>query len=154
MHTKVKAAFALPIVGAIAFLLSGCDQNMFQGPAAIQRDGAELVVAICRDIEIGTVLIETSASGFGTPIETILSASGSRLISARSELTVREVASDLSVSIRAEAPLDPGDELAVQFLPAESTDQQISATFTIKEEGLSETLWLHPDGRESTDPCF
>lgn len=154
MDKKVQVSLALAMVGATALLLSGCDQNMAQGPATIQRDGDDLILAFCEEIQVGSVLIETWASGNGTPTLTVLDASGSRFVPDRTELTVDELAIGLSVTTQTRPPLNPRDNLAVQLLPADSADQQINATFTIKDEGLSETLWLHPDGRESTDPCF
>lgn len=146
-------SIALPLFGVIVFSLSACDDNMFQGPAAIQRDGAELILATCIDIEVGSVLIERADAGSGTPIENLLVASGRKLLLAGTESTVQQLASGLEVSTLVEVPLSPGDYLGVQILPANPADQQISAAFTIKDEGLSDTLWLHPDGRETVEPC-
>lgn len=151
---KVQVCLAPTVVGAIAVLLSGCDQNMAQGPVAIQRDDDALVLVFCREIQVGEVLIETWASGNGTPTITVLDAGGLRLITEREALTIDQLALGLSVATQTSPPLNPRDNLAVQLLPADSADEQINATFTIKDDGLSETLWLHPDGRESTNPCF
>lgn len=84
MARRVSRAVTAVLVGAMTVSLAGCFENFALGPVAIQRDGTELLIAVCDDIEIRSVFIETRASGFGAPIETVLDATGSLALESRS----------------------------------------------------------------------
>lgn len=141
------------LAAVTALTLTGCDQNMAQGPAALQRDGTDLVVAVCEDIQVASVLLETWASGNGTPTETVLEATGSVTVQSGSTFSTREGLDGLNVSSQMSPRMESGDNFALQILASRSSDDDINATFTVGESGLSDSLWLHPDGRETADPC-
>jgi len=142
------------LASAMTVSLAGCFDNFALGPVSLQRDGTELLVAVCDDIEIGSVVIETWASGPGAQTMTVLDATGSLALESRSWLSVSEMADKLTVSTQATASMDPGDALVIQFLSANTREPDFNAAFTIGDGGLSETKWLHPDGRETDGPCF
>ena len=145
---------ALALVGVLTLLgLSACDQNMSQGPVALKRTGEELVVAVCEDIGAKSVLIETWAGGNGTPTATVLDAAGAITFQTGSVFSTRASLEGLTVIDRNPPAMDPRDNFAVQILSTSSSADDINATFTVGENGLSESLWLHPDGRETAEPC-
>jgi hypothetical protein len=134
--------------------LTGCFENFALGPVSLQRDGTELLIAVCDDIEIGSVVIQTWTSGPGTPTKTVLDATGSLALESRSWLSVSEMADQLSVTTQAAAPMNAGDAIVVQMQAANSRESDFNAAFTIGDEGLPESTLLHPDGRETDGPCF
>ena len=147
MTGRVSRAVTVVLVGAMTVSLSGCFENFALGPVAIQRDGTDLLIAVCDDIE-------TRASGFGAPIETVLDASGSLALDSRSWISVSELTGTFTVTTQAPIPMNPGDSILVQLLPTSSAEDDFTAGFTIGGDGLSETTWLRPDGRETDGPCF
>ncbi len=142
------------LAGAAVLGLTGCDQNMADGPAAIQRDGDNLVVAVCEDIQVGSLLIETWAAGNNTPSETVLEATGSARLPAGFQFSTGRGIDGLVIETRTSPSVDPGANIAVQILDSGSNEGDINATFTIGQTGLSGSLWLQPDGRETDDPCW
>jgi hypothetical protein len=142
------------LVAATVLGLTGCDQNMAQGPAAIQRDGDDLVVVVCEDIDVRSVLVETWGSGDGTPTEIVLEASGSAPLQAGFRFSTGQGVDGLVTQTRTSPSVDPGANIAVQILASGSTEGDINATFTVGQDGLSGSLWLHPDGRETDVPCW
>lgn len=154
MTGRVSRAVTAVLVGAMTVSLSGCFENFALGPVSLQRDGTELRVAVCDDIEIGSLVIETWAGGQGTPTQTVLDATGPLALESGSWLSVSELADSLTVSTQALAPMNPGDAIVVQLLSADARESDVNAPFTIGEDGLSETTWLRPDGRETDGPCF
>ena len=154
MTGRVSSAVTAVLVGAMTVPLAGCFETVALGPVSLQRDGTELVVAVCDDIQIGSLVIETWASGQGTPTQTVLDATGSLALESRSWLSASELADSLTVSTQAAAPMNPGDAIVVQLLSADARESDVNAAFTIGEDGLSETTWLRPDGRETDGPCF
>ncbi len=133
--------------------LSACDPDMSQGPVALRRDGGDLSVAVCEDIEAKSVLIETWARGNGTPSETVLDATGAANIRAGSVFTTGIPIEGLTVIDQNLPTIEPGDNFAVQIISTGSHTDDVNATFTAGQNGLSESLWLHPDGRETAEPC-
>jgi len=138
---------------AMVLALTACDRNMSQGPLSLKREGEDLVVAVCEDVEAKSVLVETWASGNGTPTSTVLDASGEATLLSGSAFSTRASVAGLVVVDQNAPAMNPGDNFAVQILSTKAGARDINATFTVGDDGLSEDLWLHPDGRETVDAC-
>ncbi len=111
------------------------------------------MVAVCEDIEAKSVLIETWAAGNGTPTETVIEAAGLATFDSGSSFSVGSSIDGLAIVDQTPPAMEPRDNFAVQVLSTRETTDDINATFKLGEDGLSESLWLHPDGRETTEPC-
>lgn len=148
-----KGAVIAVLVTATSLGLTACDQNMSQGPVALQRDGNDLAVAICADIDAKSMLIESWASGNGTPTETVLDAAGVATIRSGDVFLTGESVEGLTTFNWTQPATEPGRNFAIQILPRSSNADDINATFTIGKDGLSESVWLHPDGQETTNPA-
>ena len=66
LATASAAAVLLTVV------LAGCDQNMVLGPAAIQRRGSDLIVAVCRSIDAASVTLDTWRVGLAPRLRSFL----------------------------------------------------------------------------------
>ena len=148
LATVSAAAVLLTVV------LAGCDQNMVLGPAAIQRRGSDLIVAVCRSIDAASVTLDTWASGLGTPTQVVLEATGNLHLPAGSEFSTSDPPDGLVVATHSSPAMGARDNFTLQILSVRSSEQDINATFTLGNSGLSESLWLHPDGRETAEPCY
>jgi len=149
----MKRVAALVCLGiAVISGLTACDQNMSQGPVAIKRDGSELYVAVCENIEAKSVLVETWARGNGTPTTTVLDATGVADLQNGSVFPVSESVEGLTALDRNPPAIRAGDNFAIPILSNGSQGDDINATFTVGDSGLSESLWLQPDGRETAEP--
>ena len=152
MSIGTNAAKAALLACVVVVALTACDPNMSQGPAAIRRDGAELVIAICADIGAEELYLDTWAAGNGTPTITVIEATGLAVFPKGSEITTGGSMGGLVAEAQVAPPMYPGDNVHLQILSTGSED--INAAFVLGEAGLSEAKWLHSDGRESAEPCW
>lgn len=98
-------------------------------PTSIKRDGTELVVTFCADVEADMFELLQTDPGV-TPYLP-------------------------SEPIRFTPHLLPGDQIAINgwVMIPEGGISVVSAEYQIGPDGLSDTMWQHPDGSLTAQPC-
>lgn len=149
---SLSAAIAGAVLCSLA--LSGCDNNIYWGPAAIKSEDGALLMAVCADIRVVKAYGEQQRADRYS-WSSFWEAEGSATMSKGDIFTLQS--SDLGlVDIVQKAPdLDPGDSIALLLVTPTGGDDEIDidAQFTNRDAGLSSELWLQPDGSESEVPC-
>lgn len=153
---SARRSLAIGTVIALApLLLAGCYEFPAVGPAAIQREGISLKIAVCSAIDADLVLVEerniSANRGWSTVwrFEADLPLASGDVIS-----TDPSVTAEFPGEVRRQPTLESGDEIGILFARNQADPpEHIDAKFRIGSEGLSETSWLHPDGTTTTDPC-
>lgn len=138
------------ITVACGLALSSCDfllENPADGPVAIIRAGDSVRDAVCDPVSIVGVRMsqrgEVGAWSVFWQFEKQLAlSSGDVLASADADA--------LGVDAGANPAMAPRDDILVVL---DQGDTAVRAQFTIGGDGLSETLWLHPDGTQTSEPC-
>lgn len=140
-------------VGALLLGLSGCQltQHPTGQPVVIQRDGSNIVVAVCADLEVEGITMQQRE--YPGAWETFWEFEKTMDIHDGDEISPSN-AEELGVSEGTEPEMTANREIAV-FLDGELKPGwgNVTATFLIGEEGLSETMWLHDDETVSAQPC-
>lgn len=143
-------AIGLVAVLAVSASLAACEGQRV-GPISIQRDDSELVVAVCEHIDARELWFDQDRrDGRGwvtfwkSNVELELAPGDS--ISTDLDTTPQQVGGQ-----RVSPELAPGDRLDLQIDGVDAS--QFVAAFTIPEEGLSESGWLHPDGTVTAEAC-
>lgn len=122
-------------------------------PLAIQRDGVDLIVVMCDDVEVsGVTMQEREYPGSWTTFwefEKMLTLrSGERLALSQADA--------IGVEPGHEPDMTANHELGIYFhvdQPGGDLQDELGATFLIGEHGLSETVWLRDDGSETSSAC-
>ena len=129
-------------------LLTSC-QLIFdeagQGPIAIQRDGDQIRIGVCEHFVVNEVLLSEPGNDGRLvdrwDFETWFAADSGTSFTQH----------DLDPATPSPEPeMRPGTSLVLNLVGLDST---IEGTFEIGGEGLSETLWMHPDGTETAALC-
>jgi hypothetical protein len=144
---------AICVALTVIICLSGCDTNAFQGPLAIQRDGDKLRIAVCVTRTIESGYAEERNDSENKPWARFWEANGEATLTRGQSFSTSESIDGFANVLSVDPELAPGSKLAITLVAADS-DGNLSADFSSGgQERLSETTWLHPDGRETTEPC-
>lgn len=148
--TKFHPVPTIVIAGIIAANVSGCVENLSPMDLAVQAAGDSLVVTFCTEVRATNISMSERESAWAGPGEKFVSYEGPELRFANGDKLVPGQPTE--VELIATPLLDPGSELYILMLGS-SSDYETSGDFVIPEAGLSETLWLHPNGTETALPC-
>lgn len=133
-------------------MLSGCER-VGLGAASISRDGDDLLVAVCQEIDVQRIYAEWSAPEHDNRSQPFLDAEGALKLSPGSILNLGSMPSGLDGDV--ESPdLDNATAISINFLGIRETGN-LAATFGDGRSMLviSDAQWLHPNGATSTNPC-
>jgi hypothetical protein len=139
------------VAGALLSALLGCETKppISDGPVSISVSDGELVIAVCRDIDI--VGISAATRTPGTEWRDFLNAEGD-LVALRGDVfSVDEFASSLKATTSFEPSVAPGTELDILILAKNAADN-IGGNPEIVEE-LEEGMWLHGGGTVDAEEC-
>lgn len=138
---------------AVTISLSGCQllEHTTGQPIAIKRDGSGISVVVCADLEArGVTMKEREYPGawetFWDFEKTLSLRTGDDISPSRAE--------EFGIAPGSEPQLTANHEIAV-FVHGEEEPGwgEVTATFLIGADGLSETVWLHDDETVSSQPC-
>jgi len=151
----VKLGRASVALVASALLLTSCSFPAWeqrQGGAAIQRNGNDLVIALCKSIVADTALMgERNVEEDIDWSEFWSFRDGGELNEGALLSTDPALSPPFPDEVRRQPRLHPGD--GIEVLLSEDGGSAIHAIFKIRPEGLSESEWLQADGSVSSSPC-
>ena len=155
---RTRSSWSVPLTGlvfAACLSLAACDSvNNFQGPVSIKRDGGDLLVAVCTDVVITDLLVDERNVQENLQWRTFWRASGRAAISEGQVLSTAGTIPEMEATILNSPRLQPGDGIGILLRSDDPEGQQnVSGSFQIGEEGLSQTQWQHPDGNLKNEPC-
>lgn len=130
--------------------MTGCDSNLMRGPASVSLDGQELVVALCEPIDASYLSVSARSTAFGAESVLLLEQQGDVSLAAGSTFGTSAGLSSLSTIIKGGSFTLPSG-IVVQVLSEDGGD--ITAAFSIGEEGIPAGHWVYPDGSLHTKPC-
>jgi len=149
---KVGSAVAIMVS---SMLLTSCIYipvyDPYPGGVAIQAQGEELVVAVCHDIEVSSVLFEKRNVAKGEKWAPFWTFSATMHLKVGDVLSTDEaVAPPIAGESRTWTPAVPGDGIEVLII-GEPTN--LHDVFRVPSTGLPDDAWLQGDGTETSDPC-
>lgn len=139
---RILAALAL----LLTLSLAGCE-TYARGPAVVSREGANLLIAPCVEMNLKSGMASYEAGGDAVIFWDV---EGSAHLSPGEALSLSEQSDGLSGDIGT----IPVDE--VSWLIVRLTDDKVDFNAGFRGEsipGLEEGEWLHTDGRVTTAPC-
>jgi hypothetical protein len=147
-----RRAAAVVLAAVVAVSLSGCFENFSRGPMAVKRDGAHMLVAICKDVSVVKVDGDFRGPGTHSKFVTFLRGAGSTDFSRGDTFSTGVALPSMNLSVFTDPDLGPGNELEITITGG-SKEEGFSGAFQFKGSGLSSTSWQHPDGSTTSSPC-
>lgn len=147
----VKGACVLGVAFAILGL-AGCDLGTFGGPAAIQLQGNELSIVVCRDVTV--VAAKLTAMTAEGP-ERIWEATGRATLERGDLLAPSNPPAELSNVTLGRTELAPGETVSLVLLAPErpGVNGDIYADFNIPNDGVPTDEWIQSNGELTNGPC-
>lgn len=151
MTNRLPRSIAAALTGAlIVVTLSGCER-VFDGPAAVKRDGQHLLIAVCADVLATEIYASSRNVTTQKPWIRFIDFSEPTALSS-GQIVSTGTGSDMSVSQSAQPDLSSGADLLVTVVSSRES-AGFGAAFEIRGGALSETNWLHTNGDLTTTPC-
>lgn len=149
---QLLAVFALTLV-----VLSGC--SLLFPPArealAVQRDGSDLLVAVCGDIEATHLAMEERNLSEGDEWVTFWERDSFAVKSGEVLSTAEGAFPGAGDTLKVAPRMLPGDMIRITITRAGPEGGIIGASqqFYVPDGGLSQRAWLLPNGTEAPQPC-
>lgn len=152
---RALVAVAASVLGAgLAFSLSGCNRNYeILGPYSLGYDGEHLLIGVCTGLQIDRVsLLETHGARMQDDTRVVWEAHGDLYARMGDTLVVAGPNPGLRNDVAArDARPTPGALLELGFNDA--TEAELSASFTIPDDGFAPGVWLTPTGEIRDGAC-
>lgn len=151
LHRGFRTGASCLVAGTLLLALGGCDSNppISDSPVSISVSDGELVVEICRDIEV--IGISAATRTADTEWRDFLNAKGNLVVSRGSVFSLNDFSSVLTATTSFEPAVTPGTELDILIL-AKDADDNIGGNPEIVED-LTEGMWLHGGGTVDMEKC-
>jgi len=138
-------------------LLSACflaDQAT-NGYATVKRDGPDLFIAVCTDVQVGSISFGEEGSSVAEGDKAFWEAETSVRTLRRGDVlsTNPDVTPAIPGEYRRSPKLEAGGTIFVALSKSQEAVAGITALFEIPENGLSSSHWLHENGNTTRDPC-
>jgi hypothetical protein len=143
---------AIAIVMLISF--SGCEGKMFLGPLAIKRDGGRLLVAVCSSVTAVEITGDERHAGMFEHWQSFWTATGHISVVRGDIFATATPIAGLNATLAKSPRMGPGDAIDIAVRPSSEADSRyLHAVFQLNSSKLSESVWLHPDGKTTESPC-
>ena len=138
---------------AVAVLgLAGCDLGTFGGPAAIQLQGGNLTIVVCRDV---TVVAANLTAMTSEGPERVWEATGRETLQRGDFIAPSNPPSGLSTVTLGRTELVPGEAVSLVLLAPErpGVNGDIYADFKIPSDGVPSNKWIQSNGEITNGSC-
>ena len=134
-----------------AVLVTGCISSMEprgNGPVAIQRAGATILLAVCKPLTMDSIYLQESTPGHSANLlwhfyKTVR-------FSPDASYSQADLRGDGEM-VAPEPTMVKGNAIEIDM--TSTLDGPVTAAFLIEAASLSSKTWLHPDGSTSISPC-
>jgi hypothetical protein len=157
--TTARQSILLALVVALSVSLTGCGIQVLpidrhDGALAIQETDGVLHVAFCQDKKIAHLFAEYRNSRDNVPWARFLDATGLIDVKVGDLLRVDQIPAGLSVATLLSPTFEPGGDINLVAVPPSAPGAgELAAMFSVPDEGLPTSMWLHPDGTTSQEAC-
>ena len=143
---------ALLTVVLLSPTLAGCDaESAERAPIAARLSDGALEVAICTDMTLTAVLVETRAAGFVNQAATVWEAEGRLELKSGDVLSSTSPPQGLAASTWGEPHMTPGGELFITLTG--ENEEALDVTLVVPLEGFPRAEWLHADRSLTAGAC-
>lgn len=148
-HVRARNWVALLAILLLAPTLAACDSTESDNePIAARLNDGALEVAVCSDVALTKVFVETRAAGFVNQAVTVWEAEGRLGLTSGDVLSSASTPEGLTASTWDQPQMAPGGELFITLTG--ENEETLDVTLVVPLEGFPRSEWLHAD-RSLTD---
>jgi hypothetical protein len=150
-----RSRFAIGLGLTVGCLcLSGCDPiHDPSAPLAVRESDGQVELALCADMTLSTVLVETRSERTDNEWVSLILLDGDASVNAAQVLSSDSVPEGLAATELNDGELIPGAEVSVLLVRADGARVEADAFMTVPANGIPYGSWLLPNSTVDELPC-